>query len=273
MSVSKFNFLIYFLFSILIFSNCDNKLENENLKLKQKLSQLETELDSLKSIISDLQQTDNYYYQMGVKSRHNEEYKKSNLYFEKLIDKFPKSNLLYESKKLIKKNNENLSKSLYEEALSLQNSGNYTTSNEYIDKLINEFPKSNLIYKAKRLKSKNLVKIKQKREAELKSGSDLELITWSWGTTSTGNYVEAKGQVRNISGKTLKNVTAVVSFYDKNGNFITSDNALIDFNPILSGQTSPFSVSEQYNPAMHSANIQFKFLMGGTISTYRKSKK
>ena len=84
--------------------------------------------------------------------------------------------------------------------------------------------------------------------------------------------MEARGQVKNISGQSIRDVVAVVSFYDKNGNFITSSSALIEFNPILAGQTSPFRVLETYNPAMHTASVQFKFLMGGTISTYHKKK-
>jgi hypothetical protein len=34
----------------------------------------------------------------------------------------------------------------------------------------------------------------------------------------------------------LEDVEAVVEYYDAQGNFVTSDSALIDFNPILSGQ-------------------------------------
>ena len=63
----------------------------------------------------------------------------------------------------------------------------------------------------------------------------------------------------------LRNVVAVVSFYDARGNFITSDDALIDYNPILPGQASPFSVMATENPAMRTARVEFKELMGGTI--------
>ena len=40
---------------------------------------------------------------------------------------------------------------------------------------------------------------------------------------------------------------------------------LIEYNPILSGQTSPFEVMARHNPAMHNARLEFKTLMGGTI--------
>ena len=70
----------------------------------------------------------------------------------------------------------------------------------------------------------------------------------------------------------LKDVEVVVTYYDKNGNFIISDSALIDFNPILDGQVSPFTVHTIYNPAMRTARIEFKFLFGGTIPTYSRKK-
>lgn len=100
------------------------------------------------------------------------------------------------------------------------------------------------------------------------SGPSLEIESWRWSTAH--GYAKAEGQVRNISGKSLENVTAVVTFYDKDGKFITSADSLIDYNPILSGQVSPFSVLARYNPAMGKATLEFKYLMGGTIPSRKK---
>jgi hypothetical protein len=97
-------------------------------------------------------------------------------------------------------------------------------------------------------------------------------VSWNWGRTKGGSFVEVRGQVKNISGSSLKSVAAVATFYDKDEGFITSDDALIDYNPIMPGQVSPFSVLEHYNPAMRSATVEFKYLMGGTIPTRRKAK-
>ena len=49
--------------------------------------------------------------------------------------------------------------------------------------------------------------------------------------------------------------------------WITSEECLIDFNPILAGQTSPFSCLVTSNPAMSRFSVQFKELFGGTILT------
>lgn len=99
----------------------------------------------------------------------------------------------------------------------------------------------------------------------------LELQGWHW--SESYGYAKAEGQVQNISEKSLKNVEAVVSWYAKNGDFITSDSALIEYNPLLPGQVSPFTVVTGYNPAMERATVEFKELMGGAISYKIKEKK
>lgn len=91
----------------------------------------------------------------------------------------------------------------------------------------------------------------------------LELQTWHWGESYS--HVVAEGTVKNTSSESLKNVTAVVQYYDKDGTFITSADALIDYNPIMPGQVSPFKTITTANPAMKKANINFKSLMGGTL--------
>lgn len=91
----------------------------------------------------------------------------------------------------------------------------------------------------------------------------LELVNWNWRTEY--DYAIAEGKVKNISGVSLKNIEAVVSFYTKEGTFITSDTALIEYNPLLADQESPFKVMTTFNPAMNNAKIDFKDLWGGAI--------
>jgi hypothetical protein len=103
------------------------------------------------------------------------------------------------------------------------------------------------------------------------SGPVLELQSWHWGESYS--YAIAEGTVKNISSERIKNVTAVVQYYDKNSGFITTADALIDYNPILPGQTSPFKAMAKWNPEMRRAGIEFKSLMGGTLSHIEKSGK
>ena len=97
-------------------------------------------------------------------------------------------------------------------------------------------------------------------EAVVAARSDLRALVMDAG------FVEAQGQVTNISSGSLRNVTAVVTFLTASGDFITSTDALIDFNPILPGQTSPWSVITTWNPAMQSARVEFKDLLGPKLN-------
>jgi len=80
-------------------------------------------------------------------------------------------------------------------------------------------------------------------------------------------YLTVTGQVKNTGDIALDNVVASVSYYDSGGNFVKSDDALIAYNPILTGQTSPFEVITSDNPAITSYRVGFKFLLGGSIPT------
>lgn len=78
-------------------------------------------------------------------------------------------------------------------------------------------------------------------------------------------YNQIDGRVQNITQTSLQNVDVVVTWFDSGGNFISTSSALVDFNPLLPGQTSPFKVMTRTNPAMKRFMVEFKSLLGGTI--------
>lgn len=80
------------------------------------------------------------------------------------------------------------------------------------------------------------------------------------------DYIIVQGQVKNISKESLKNVEALVEFFDEDDNFIKKDSALIDYNPILSNQTSPFEVITTDNPEIARYRVSFKNLLDGKIN-------
>ena len=94
---------------------------------------------------------------------------------------------------------------------------------------------------------------------------DLKLISFSWH--SEYGYAIAEGFIENVSGKTLEQVEADAVFSDANGTPITSDSALIEYEPLLPGQQSPYKVMARYNPAMEKAHMEFKEFFGGTFKT------
>jgi hypothetical protein len=94
----------------------------------------------------------------------------------------------------------------------------------------------------------------------------LELIS-SVGYHSMSGEMVVEGKVRNVSGDTLRDVHAVVSWYDKQGNQLLNVSSVIYLNPILSFQVSPFRVSLPHDPQMERYDISFTTPDGEVIYT------
>lgn len=75
------------------------------------------------------------------------------------------------------------------------------------------------------------------------------------------------GEVKNITQQKLTNVQVVTTLYDRNHSVIKISDALIEYNPILPGQTSPYRTITTDNPAITTEVTTFKFLLGGKIET------
>lgn len=86
-------------------------------------------------------------------------------------------------------------------------------------------------------------------------------------------YHIVEGRVKNISTESIENVTAKAQWFDKDDNFISASDALIEYNPILPGQTSPFKTMTRGNPAMKRFSVEFTHLFGATILTEDQSRK
>ncbi len=93
----------------------------------------------------------------------------------------------------------------------------------------------------------------------------LLLGSWAFNILSGGSYVEVAGTVTNQSGRSLEHVQAVVTFKDKSGGFVTTDTGMVEYDPLLPGQTSPWKVMARHNPAMETAHVGFKTMFGGSL--------
>lgn len=103
------------------------------------------------------------------------------------------------------------------------------------------------------------------------SASNLpELALISWRCTEEYGYIGVEGEVKNISSKKMDNVTAIGSFRTKSGELVKSSDALIEYNPIMPGQTSPFKTMTTTNPEIKGCGVSFKYLMGGAIQVQGK---
>jgi hypothetical protein len=78
-------------------------------------------------------------------------------------------------------------------------------------------------------------------------------------------YSRIEGQVKNISGAAIDNVKVSVTWLADDGTFVTADDALIDYRPLLPGQTSPFSTITSTNPAMKRFRVEFTTFRGTVL--------
>ncbi len=85
-----------------------------------------------------------------------------------------------------------------------------------------------------------------------------ELQLLSWRNYTEYGYIHVVGEVKNISNSKLDNVTAVVTFRTEDGTLVKTDEALIDYNPLMSGQTSAFTVLATENPAIKKLSLGFQ---------------
>jgi hypothetical protein len=97
---------------------------------------------------------------------------------------------------------------------------------------------------------------------------EIQSFKCTWETFGgSGGYAYVEGEVKNISNEALKDIEAVGTWYTDNGQFVRSDDALLQFNPVLPGQVSPFKTFSSYNPAMAKCGLKFQSLFGGTVSS------
>jgi hypothetical protein len=105
------------------------------------------------------------------------------------------------------------------------------------------------------------------RTAAPRASDQLALLSARGYQSESGHYWYVEGEVKNITDAPLRSVVAVASWYDQDGTFIRSDDAVIEFDPLMPGQTSPFKTISRGNPNMEKYTIDFKRIFGGTIAT------
>jgi hypothetical protein len=86
-------------------------------------------------------------------------------------------------------------------------------------------------------------------------------------TMRNANFVTVIGTVKNISGETLENIVAVVTFKDSDGNTISTAEQPIDYPTLERNQTSGFSATADA-PGMEDYEISFT-TNGGALPTKR----
>jgi len=96
---------------------------------------------------------------------------------------------------------------------------------------------------------------------------ELALVSASCVRLGEGGDVECEGVVKNISDRTIADVSAVVVLRAKDDSPITSETAPIDSNPLPPGGESPFSLTARSGPAFAKWSVEFQLPSGETILT------
>lgn len=260
---------------------CSNPAEAEVTHLQSELSNVTAERDKLKAELTVLKQTDNYFYQQAVDARKKGDLAGSTTKARDVLQRFPKTGLRKDIGQLIQQNQNDVEAKAFREGLTAFETGSHSVAQSSLARFLATYPSSKYAGRARDLKRRAGQRIAQEEvsaqheaaaqaERDLRAGAKLELVSWHWGQSDSEDWATAEGRVKNISDEPLQTVEAVVQFNTSGGELITTDSAVIDYNPILPGQTSAFKVMARYNPAMKTAELEFKELLGGTIPTYRK---
>lgn len=99
----------------------------------------------------------------------------------------------------------------------------------------------------------------------LNAANPVKLSLLSRRCSERHGFMFIEGEVKNITDRPLKNVMAVGIYWTSDNVLVTSEDALIAFNPLMPGQTSPFKVAVTRNPLIKSCEIDFKFIFGEKI--------
>ncbi len=147
---------------------------------------------------------------------------------------------------------------IYKQLLTLD-----TNSTRYQQKVT--LYEKKILAKTKRIANENREK---KRQQMLKKGYVLEILSWHW--EPDGDYAIVQGEVRNITDKRLDGIQALVSWYNKEGKFITSHSSFLEYQVLMPGQRSPFKIYDNFNPQMYKATLEFEYFLGSRIPCYVK---
>ncbi|MGB8951745.1 MAG: FxLYD domain-containing protein [Candidatus Aminicenantales bacterium] len=93
---------------------------------------------------------------------------------------------------------------------------------------------------------------------------------WNWSPVESGDFLEVKGEVKNLSDQDLNDIEAVVTFFDTDGISMKQKSALIEKNPLPAGQGSPFKIIDQNDPAIKDAELDFQFKKGEKIPAAKR---
>jgi hypothetical protein len=97
------------------------------------------------------------------------------------------------------------------------------------------------------------------------NASNAEVHVVNFACSYEYGFMTVGGEIRNISNSPIRNLMVVASHYASDGTFIRSDSGMVEYNPLMPGQTSPFKAMGTYNPMMSKCKVGFKRMFGGAV--------
>ena len=252
-------------------------LAKERDQLAAALAERDEDLRKAEALIADLQETDQGLF---LKLRDAEVSGKPETVVrtaDTFLSRWPSSPLAAQVRSARSAARELVAQAQYHEAETVIASGDESKAEEILRSLADTYPATasgkkarreipSLSRRVKMAQEKREREMEERRQRELRAAADVELTAFSW--SSNHGYATVEGMVRNLRGEGLERVQAVAIFSDRSGAFISSADALVDYQPLLKGQASPFKVMARYNPAMQTCRVEFKQLMGGSLETF-----
>lgn len=95
-------------------------------------------------------------------------------------------------------------------------------------------------------------------------------INYSQSYKPLPDRIAVAGEVKNIDANVLPDVEAIVYWYDKSGNLITTDTDRIQAQPLLPGRSSTFEIISVYEEGMVDYQLSFRTSSGGDVALTTK---
>lgn len=90
--------------------------------------------------------------------------------------------------------------------------------------------------------------------------------THRWNWSASGDYIHIEGEIRNVTTERIEGIKIILTFYDKSQRLVTSDISYANFDPIMPGQTSPYTSMISANPAIDTYTVQFSTRSGERLN-------
>jgi hypothetical protein len=103
-------------------------------------------------------------------------------------------------------------------------------------------------------------------DAHADNPNNPEVVVLALTCTPTSVGPEIQGEIKNLSSQPIGNAEIKPTFRDTNGGFVSTADALVSFNPLLPGQTSPFDGYGGMNPAIAKVTIAPSILFGRALT-------